>query len=142
MALSDFLTPKMIILGSTLISLIAMTPVCGGETYNFYEDRAKAGVNDKEASAALETMMAAYRKDTPEYAIKEKPLYAATENKSEFLLLMHPYFGTCAPSCVPALIKRTTDGGAVYVKDVEGLNCRLLYKKDALILCDHSKGFF
>jgi len=142
MALSDFLTPKMIIMGTTLASLIAMTPLCGGETYNFYEDRNKAGVNEKEAAAALETMVAAYQKDVPEYAIKEKPLYASTKNPSEFLLLMHPYFGSCAPSCVPALIKRTTDGSAVYVKDVEGLNCRLLYKKEALVLCDHSQGLF
>ena len=142
MALSDFLTPKMIILGSTLVSLIAMTPLCGGESYNFYESREKAGVSSQEAASALESIIAAYQKEVPDYNLKDNPLYATTSNPDEFLLLLHPYFGTCAPSCVPALIRRTPDGGAVYVKDIEGLNCRLLYKKDALVICEHSKGLF
>ncbi len=142
MAVSDFLTPKMIIIGSSLISLIAMTPLCGGESYDFYESAEKAGVTGEEASAALNSTVEAYQKEVPDYALKDKPLYASTKNPREFLMLLHPYIGTCAPNCVPALIRRLPDGGAQYVKDMEKLNCRMLLNKDALVICDHSSGFF
>ena len=142
MAISDFITPKMLILGSTLIPLIAMTPLCGGESYTFYESAAKVGLTEKQQTTALEAVIAAYKKEVPNYALKDQPIYATTSNPNEFLLLLHPYFGTCAPACEPSLMRKMPDGTAAYVKDIQGLNCRLLYKKEAKIICDHSQGFF
>lgn len=142
MAVSDFLTPKMIILGATLASLITMTPLCGGKSYDFYERGDKIGLNSTQTTSAIESIVAAYSKEAPGYTLKDKPLYAKTDNPNEFLLLLHPYFGTCAPSCVPALMRITSDGKAEYVRDMETLNCRMLSGKDVAVVCDHSQGLF
>lgn len=140
MSNQSVINPRNIILAATLASLISMTPICAGTSYEFYDyNTPEVSLTDQQFASALESLMAAYRKETPDYTIKGAPFFAKV-NEQEFLLLIYPYHGGCNSACYPVLMKKGSDGNLSYVQDFERLNCREKLKGPAKLICDHSSG--
>ena len=127
MSNQSIINPKNITIAVTLFSLIGLTPLCSGDTYTLYgldsPDIDSIGLSSEERLNAMDTVIAAYKKEVPGYKPVGYPYYAKGKKEGEFFLLLYPYGIGCGNSCVIAIMNKDASGNISYVKDMENLYC-------------------
>lgn len=127
MSNQSIINPKNITIAVTLFSLIGLTPLCSGDTYTLYgldsPDIDSIGLSSEERLNAMDTVIAAYKKEVPGYKPVGYPYYAKGKKEGEFFLLLYPYGIGCGNSCVIAIMNKDASGDISYVKDMENLYC-------------------
>ena len=127
MSNQSIINPKNITIAVTLFSLIGLTPLCSGDTYTLYgldsPNIDSIGLSSEERLNAMDTVIAAYKKEVPGYKPVGYPYYAKGKKEGEFFLLLYPYGIGCGNSCVIAIMNKDASGDISYVKDMENLYC-------------------